>query len=251
LWRLADLRGDLQPHRTFFLRPFPNRKLIDHKSRPDCFSIRVFSISKSLHGGSFRRKRSMTKGKRRARRLALYLGSIGISLVPPTSSYKQWAVDLQNQYNALGVEQRKLARRNGRRLVKKMGSAQLATAFLPPPIFLLPQTARSLSVAPISRSRKEYFKHISKNWSALTPPCPSFRMGNRFPKRSWPTQDWGKEVWRRQHDRDSLRVYACPVQQGYWHLGHIRRSNTSVFRPDEISIKPINLEIFHSNQKES
>jgi hypothetical protein len=98
--------------------------------------------------------------------------------------------------------------------------------------------------------RRIFQTHLQKLVCAYAT-CPSCRMGNGFPKRSWPTQDWANEVWGRQHDRDSLRVYACPVQQGYWHLGHIRRSNSSVFRPDEISIKPINLEIFHSNQKES
>jgi hypothetical protein len=45
-------------------------------------------------------------------------------------------------------------------------------------------------------------------------------MGNGFPKRSWPTREWAEEVRGRQHDLNILRVYACPVQPGFWHLGH-------------------------------
>ena len=45
-------------------------------------------------------------------------------------------------------------------------------------------------------------------------------MGNGYPKRSWPTREWADEVWEKQHDRDKMDVYACPVQPGFWHLGH-------------------------------
>jgi hypothetical protein len=45
-------------------------------------------------------------------------------------------------------------------------------------------------------------------------------MGGGFPKRSWPSMKWAEEVWARQHDRDTLRVYECPAQPGFWHLGH-------------------------------
>jgi hypothetical protein len=47
----------------------------------------------------------MKKDKRRARRLALYLSSIGIPPVSSAGSYKQWAAVLQAQYNALEVGQ--------------------------------------------------------------------------------------------------------------------------------------------------
>jgi hypothetical protein len=70
----------------------------------------------------------MKKGQRRARRLALYLSSIGIPPVPLAGSYKQWAVGLQVQYNALEVGQRKLARQTGRRLLKESGSIAIAVA---------------------------------------------------------------------------------------------------------------------------
>ena len=76
----------------------------------------------------------MKKDKRRARRLALYLSSIGIPPVSSAGSYKQWAAVLQAQYNALEVGQRKLARQTGRRLVKESGSIAIAVASLAHPI---------------------------------------------------------------------------------------------------------------------
>ena len=46
-------------------------------------------------------------------RLVIYLSSIGrLSPALATSSDKGWAAALQIQYNALGVDERKLARQN-------------------------------------------------------------------------------------------------------------------------------------------
>ena len=173
----------------------------------------------------------MKHGQRRARRLALYLSSIGISPVPSASSYEQWATDLQAQYNTLEVGQRKLARQTGRRLLKESGSIAIAVASLTNPVALQLLTV-STPVAPRTRSREEQSDYIRRRWSALTPPCPSCRMRNGFPKRSWPTRKWADEVWGRQHDRDTLRVYKCPVQSGFWHLGHIRTPVASAVCPE-------------------
>jgi hypothetical protein len=168
----------------------------------------------------------MNRSKRRSRRLALYLRSIGIQ---PS------AAGFHAQYNALEPEQRKLARKTGRRLIKEAGSIAKTVATLPNPV--VQETRRAPFVVALTRAqaREEAFKYISRRWSALTPPCPSCRMGNGFPKRSWPTREWADEVWERQHDRDTLRVYECPVQPGFWHLGHIRPPVTSAATPDEIS----------------
>ncbi len=175
----------------------------------------------------------MTKGKRKARRFALYLSSIGISPVLPCNSYKQWVVALQAQYNALEVGQRKLARRAGRQLVRESGSIRIAAASLPTPVFVQTRAANAPTVRPRPFSRDEQFNSILRRWSARTPPCPSCRMRNGFPKRSWPTREWADEVRGRQHDRDTLRVYECPVKPGLWHLGHIRPQVASVLIPDE------------------
>ncbi len=169
----------------------------------------------------------MTKGKRKARRFALYLSSIGISPVLPCNSYKQWVIALQAQYNALEVGQRKLARRAGRQLVRESGSIRIAAASLPTPVFVQTRAPNAPTVSPRPFSRDEQFNSVLRRWSVLTPPCPSCRMRNGFPKRSWPTREWADEVWGRQHDRDTLRVYECPVLPGFWHLGHIRPPVTS------------------------
>jgi hypothetical protein len=176
--------------------------------------------------GLLQRKQCMNRSKRRSRRLALYLRSIGIQ---PS------AAGLHAQYNALEPEQRKLARKTGRRLIKEAGSIAKTVATLTNPV--VQETRRAPLVVALTRAqaREEAFKYISRRWSALTPPCPSCRMGNGFPKRSWPTREWADEVWERQHDRDTLRVYECPVLPGFWHLGHIRPPVTSAVTPDEIS----------------
>jgi hypothetical protein len=154
----------------------------------------------------------MNSSKRRSRRLALYLLCIGV---------RPWAAGLQTQYNALEPGQRKLARKTGRRLIKEKGSIAKAIATLANPVVIQETRIVPLVVSQTrAQAREEAFKYISRRWSALTPPCPSCRMGNGFPKRSWPTREWAEEVWGRQHDLNILRVYACPVQPGFWHLGH-------------------------------
>lgn len=154
----------------------------------------------------------MNSSKRRSRRLALYLLCIEV---------RPWAAGLQTQYDALEPGQRKLARQTGRRLIKEEGSIAKAIATLTNPV-VVQETRIVPLVVSLSRAqaREEAFKYISRRWSALTPPCPSCRMGNGFPKRSWPTREWAEEVWGRQHDLNRLNVYACPVQPGFWHLGH-------------------------------
>jgi hypothetical protein len=165
----------------------------------------------------------MTKEKKLARRLALYLNSIGVPTQALVSSYAQWAAILKTQYDALEIDQRKLARKTGRTLIRRAGSIELATAFLPVPVFEGLHSRPKPSIATSTKTREEQFALVQSKWSRLTPPCPSCRMGNGFPKRSWPTREWAEEVWTRQHDRERLRIYACPVQNGFWHLGHIPR----------------------------
>ena len=112
----------------------------------------------------------MNKGKRRVRRLALYLCSIGIH---PN------AAGTQSQYDQLEQQQRKLARRTGRQLIVEFGSIAKALAIASHAVReALP--ANSISVLPRIRSRQEQFLDNLSRWSPLTPPCPSCRMGNGF-----------------------------------------------------------------------
>ena len=183
----------------------------------------------------------MTPCKQKVSRLALYLSSIGISLVASGSSYKQLLAGLQQQYDELPIDQRKLARLTGRHLIKTLGSIRAALTSLPYTIVLQEQKVSSTSVASQTKSkhRAEIFAIISRRWTALTPPCPSCRMGNGYPKRSWPTREWADEVWARQHDRATLNVYACPVHPGYWHLGHVGRHTAEASRAKEICFHSI------------
>jgi len=181
----------------------------------------------------------MTPCKQKVSRLALYLSSIGISLVASGSSYKQLLAGLQQQYEALPDDQRKLARLTGRHLIKTLGSIRAALTSLPYTIVLQEQKLIRHLLHPKPKHRDEIFAIISRRWSVLTPPCPSCRMGNGYPKRSWSTREWADEVWARQHDRATLNVYACPVQPGYWHLGHVGRRTVAASKPKEICFHSI------------
>jgi hypothetical protein len=161
----------------------------------------------------------MKKGKRRVRRLSLYLRSIGI---------QPDAAGIQFQYDQLEQEQRKLARRTGRRLFIEFGSIAKALMALANHTVQDSPPASSQSGVLRSRSREEQFHRNLSRWSPLTPPCPSCRMGCGFPKRSWPTWEWADEVRGHQHDRDELRVFQCPVQPGFWHLAHVGRRSASL-----------------------
>jgi hypothetical protein len=108
----------------------------------------------------------------------------------------------------------------GRRLIK--GSVEkdaLFTESVVHEVRSVPPVIASRRTQRLTR-REKRFQFISRNWSPHTPPCPSCRMGNGYPKRSWPTREWADEVWEKQHDRDKMDVYPCPVQPGFWHLGH-------------------------------
>ncbi len=167
-----------------------------------------------------------------AHRLVIYLGSIGrLSPSLTTSSDSGWAAALQVQYNALGVDERKLARETGRRLIREFGSIAGAIASFPnlqQILAVIPPPA-----PPRIRTWKERFLRKISRWSPLTPPCRKCRMmGGCFPKRSYPSRAWALEVWARQHDRNTLRLFECRAQRGWWHLGHVGR-HTALVVPQE------------------
>jgi hypothetical protein len=109
----------------------------------------------------------------------------------------------------------------GRRLIKEAGLIETAAVFTEPVVNEKTPTQPVVPPRTKSLTRKDKkFQFISRNWSPLTPACPECKMGNGYPKRSWPTREWADEVWGKQHDRDKMDVYPCPVQPGFWHLGH-------------------------------
>ena len=60
------------------------------------------------------------------------------------------------------------------------------------------------------------------DWDESTPPCPVCRLLGDLPKRSWPDPAMAEEV--RLRSDPTLKVYECPVQPGFWHLGHPRKT---------------------------
>jgi hypothetical protein len=93
-----------------------------------------------------RKEQSMKKGKRRVRRLALYLSSIGIQ---PN------AAGTQSQYDLVEQEQRKLARRTGRQLLIEYSSIAKAIMALTNHIVQETLAGNSPPAVPRSRSREE------------------------------------------------------------------------------------------------
>jgi hypothetical protein len=117
--------------------------------------------------------------------------------------------------------------------MREHGSIERAIASFP--IQVAQQTAvlSRTRTTPQTLTRQEQILRKIRNWSSLTPPCPSCRMGCGFPKRSWPSHECAEEVRGRQHDRDTLRVFKCPVQPGFWHLGHVGRRGASLAAANE------------------
>ena len=178
---------------------------------------------------------SSVRGKRLAQRLALYITGLGIEAATSSTSYRQWAAALQTQYMALSEAQRTLARATGRRLITESASLRAAAATLQSPL-CLPAQARKPSAAH-GLSRQAIFARIRRRWSPLTPPCTNCRMTGGFPKRSWPSLYWALEVLAKQSDRETLRVFPCPVQPGFWHLGHVRRHTSAQIAPKKTLIR--------------
>jgi len=86
----------------------------------------------------------MNRSKRRSRRLALYLRSIEFN-------HRQQGFTLNT--NALEPEQRKLARKTGRRLIKEAGSIAKTVATLTNPV--VQETRRAPLVVALTRAKHE------------------------------------------------------------------------------------------------
>jgi len=142
------------------------------------------------------------------RRISFYLISFGVQ---PRAIYRQYAAMKQ-----------RLVLAAVRWLLKEGGSIEKPDAALTEPVVPEVRSAPPVVAPRTSRltRRQKRFQFISRNWSVLTPACPHCKMGNGYPKRSWPTREWADAIWKNQHDRDKMDVYPCPVQPGFWHLGH-------------------------------
>ena len=178
----------------------------------------------------------MNEVKRRALRIAVYLHRAGVVPVLVGQSYREQLAALVTQYETLSPEARKEARRLGCQAIRDAPGLEIAARDLVSSIApssaatQQPSINRKKIAAVIEQmpeARRKLFQQIRRGWSQRTPPCPYCRMWGGFPKRSWPSREVAEEVWQRQPDRATLRVYICPGQTGFWHLGHLPEQDNS------------------------
>jgi hypothetical protein len=156
--------------------------------------------------------------RKRAARLAIYLECAGVVPIIQGSTYRKHCASLEDQYCSLDVEVRQRARVEGRDLIRKQGIETAA-------IRLIPVAAPVCDLSNLSsdqrrRVRAEYRRKIRRNSVSMLL-CPKCRIGPGMPKRSWCSRERAEEARARQND-PRLRVYPCPAQPGFWHLGHVR-----------------------------
>ncbi len=145
-------------------------------------------------------------------RLALYLDSIHQTPNMSGRSYRECLGKLVRQFQKLSVEQRKEARRLGRIRIRNSASLDAVAGCLPA------MTARALRQEIRFQRRRDTARH----WPPGTPACFQCKWrvsGHDVPKRSWPSREMADAV--RISLRDPRMVtYVCPVQPGYFHIGH-------------------------------
>ena len=158
----------------------------------------------------------MNSHRRQALRLALYLSCAQIMPQFSGHSYRDDEASFTRQFQNLAIEIRREARRTGRRLIREANGLEAAACHL------LPAPRPPLTKhAKWQRQCARYLNRM-QSWPADTPPCPQCRIFRLFPKRSWPSREQAEAVRQRQND-PRLAVYECPIQPGFWHLGHSSR----------------------------
>ena len=158
----------------------------------------------------------MSAARRLAFRLAAYLDCIGATPVLSGATYKEYCAALSAQLISLESEQRERGIREGQRRIREApGLEKAAGHLIPVPPQIPPRPGKW-------RRKREKYRQKMRLWPLYTPPCPVCRIFGNLPKRSWPSFAMAEAVRLRQGD-PHLRVYACPVTLGCFHLGHPRR----------------------------
>jgi len=149
--------------------------------------------------------------KGEARRLACYLGAIGIRPAITGLGYKRDVKELSVQYLTLSPELRREARSKGRRIVRNvglaLGYARMYPAIPPPAALTLEKRERALRVADL----------LDRSLGR----CSRCKSRGRK-KRSWPSREMA-ETFRLLVRDLSLEVYECAVHPGSYHLGHTKK----------------------------
>lgn len=153
-----------------------------------------------------------------AARLAVFIESAGVVPLVQGSTYRDNFAALLDQYLRLEMELRWYARVEGRRRIREQGLKAAAIRLIPVPAPVCDLSR--LGPDQRRRVRLEYRRKLRRH-SPATPLCPKCRIESGMPKRSWPSRAMAEQARARQND-PRLHVYPCPVQAGYWHLGHRR-----------------------------
>jgi hypothetical protein len=149
-------------------------------------------------------------------RLALYLDSIQQTPNVSGNNYREYVINLTRQFQQLAAEQRKDAKRLGRMRIRECGDLDAAGSHL----VAIP-TKRVLLELALGKRREK-----ASQWPPEAPACPRCKVkGYNIPKRSWPSQEMAERV--RASLCDPLLVtYPCPVENGWFHIGHAKRGTT-------------------------
>ncbi len=150
--------------------------------------------------------------------MAVFIECAGLIPIILGATYSEYCKFLEEQYTELEPEVRRWARVEARRRLREQGVESAAIRLIPVPSQWEKRTA---DPKPRRKRRVKYRDQI-RRWPPETPPCPKCRMAGDLPKRSWPTREMAEEVCSRQND-PNLHAYPCPVQPGFWHLGHRRK----------------------------
>jgi hypothetical protein len=149
---------------------------------------------------------SKVRCKKAARRLACYLNSIGIRPAVEHQTNRQRHNSLLKIYSALPDEQRREARRRGRRVINAIG-LKSATADLFPS-----------KTVPLRVHKQERAYRMAVLLRQSLGRCASCTSWGRQ-KRSWPARELA-EAFRPFAGDMSLEPYECPIAPGTYHLGH-------------------------------
>jgi hypothetical protein len=160
----------------------------------------------------------VNRARLRAARLAILLECAGVVPIIHGSTYREYCRSLEQQYCGLDIEVRRRARVEGRRRIRETGAEAAAIRLIPVPRPVC--GIAKLSPRQRRRIRTAYRRKILR-WQSETPPCSKCLIEAGMPKRSWPSRELAAEVRKRQND-PGLHVYPCPVQPGFWHIGHRR-----------------------------
>jgi hypothetical protein len=171
------------------------------------------------------------RNRRIALRFALYVKTMGFAPLPfAHADHKIYAIALQQQYEMLKLNlDSKIvaAARIAARAAIRRETLSIAAQDLVPPVPPTPPRRPRKTPPPGTNSRKITIKKSKcrleaffKEMGHLVPKCPRCRMRCGLPKKSWPTREMAEECRQRGPDPAKVRIYECPHQQGYWHVGH-------------------------------